>query len=147
MKFTPQQEAEMESLKAEVSELLKKHGKTRSMRNLQFDILNLKEKFETLKNFKVSYGWIGKQKRRVLKPRPKSIVKEVAGRNLLEWLRKRKANPLTALVTTSQVRSKWKHFFAREPSRYALKIFRDTNGLQVVFDKRTKNTNSWVFTS
>ena len=63
MKFTPQQEAEMESLKAEVSELLKKHGKTRSMRNLQFDILNLKEKFESLKNFKVSYGWIGKPQR------------------------------------------------------------------------------------
>ena len=52
MKFTPQQEAEMESLKAEVSELLKKHSKTRSMHNLQFDILNLKEKFESLKNFK-----------------------------------------------------------------------------------------------
>ena len=147
MKFTPQQEAEMESLKAEVSELLKKHGKTRSMRNLQFDILNLKEKFETLKNFKISYGWIGKQKRRVLKPRPKSIVKEVAGRNLLEWLRKRKANPLTALVTTSQVRNKWKHFFTQKPSRYVLKLFRNTNGLQVVFDKRTKSVNSWVFTS
>ena len=66
--------------------------------------------------------------------RPVTVDLLVA-RNVLKWLRKRKPNPLTALVTTSQVRNKWKQFFTRKPSRYVLKLFRNTNGLQVVFDK------------
>ena len=86
-------------------------------------------------------------KRRVLKPTPKSIVKEVAAAKLLEWLKKRKKNPLTSLVTTDQVRAKFKSIFGSKPSRYSLKMFRERNGIQVVFDTRTKNTNSWVFES
>ena len=147
MKLTAEQEHEMQLLKADVTKLLKEHGKTRSTRNLQFDILNLRDKYKSLKHFKASFGWIGKMKRTVLKPTPKSIVKEVAAAKLLEWLKKRKKNPLTSLVTTDQVRAKFKSIFGSKPSRYSLKMFRERNGIQVVFDTRTKNTNSWVFES
>ena len=117
------------------------------MRNLQFDILSLRDQYKSLKHFKASFGWIGKMKRRVLKPAPKSIVKEVAAPKLLAWLQKREKNPLASLVTTDQVRAKFKSIFGSKPSRYALKMFRECNGIQIVFDAQTKNTNSWVFES
>ena len=88
MKFTPEQELEMNLLKKEVKELFKKYGRTRSMRNLQFDIANIRdEKYQTLENFKVSYGWISKMKKKVLKTEPRSIVKETAEKELLAWIK------------------------------------------------------------
>ena len=88
MKFTPEQELEMNLLKKEVKELLKKYGRTRSMRNLQFDIANIRdEKYQTLENFKVSYGWNSKMKKKVLKTEPRSIVKETAEKELLAWIK------------------------------------------------------------
>ena len=58
-----------------------------------------------------------------------------------------KEKPSYPIVTTDQVRSKFKSIFGSKPSRYALKMFREYNGIQIVFDAQTKNTNSWVFES
>ena len=146
MKFTPEQAEDMKQLKKLVTSLLKTYGATRSMRNLQFDITNSKEeKYSPLQQFKVSYGWISKMKNATLKPKPRSIVKQVAEEEMLRWLKKRKENTLCFLVTTRQVRAKWKGIYGKEPSRYALKTFRQKHSIQVIFDKTTRNTNSWVF--
>ena len=116
----------MQLLKAGVTKLLKEHGKTRSTRNLQFDIPNLREQYKSLKHFKASFGWIRKMKRKVLKPTPNSIEKEVDTAKLLEWLKKRNKNPLTSLVTTDQVRANSKSIW-----KQAVKIrSEDVQGMQ-----------------
>ena len=148
MKFTKEQETEMTHLKKKVKELLLKYGATRSMRNLQFDIANIRdENFKTLGNFKISYGWISKMKTKILKPKARSVVKQANEENLLAWIRSRKKNPLSALVTTSQVKKKWTTIYGKAPTRYALNGFKSKYGIQVIFDSRTKNTNSWIFTN
>ena len=97
----------MNNLKEEVKDLIEKHGAL-SISALQFQILNIKEeKYPSLGFFKVSRGWVGKQKTMTLKPRPKSIVTEVNEKQLLKWFKKRKSNILTSLVTTGQMKTKY----------------------------------------
>ena len=146
MKFNALQQLELEALKEDVTAHLLKYGATRTMKNLRFDILNMKEdKYKILQTFKVSLGWISKLKKRTLKPTSRSIVKEVAEKKFLEWFKKRKQNMLSSLVTTQQAQTKWKSLYGKTPSRYALKNFREKYSIKVVFDKTTRNTNSWIF--
>ena len=146
MKQTAEQKADMAKLKQDVAQLLLKHGKTRSTKNLRFDILNLKEqKYPSLNFFKVSRGWVGKQKKLVLKPKAKSIVEDMNEKALVEWFKKRKSNVLSSLVTTSQIKTKFKEIFRKKPTEYALMGFKNKYKIKVVFSQKTKNTNSWVF--
>ena len=68
MKFTTEQEEAIQKLKEEITLLIKKYP-SRSTRNLQFEILNMRDtRYPSLKCFRVSYGWIGKMKKATLKP-------------------------------------------------------------------------------
>ena len=133
-------------LKKEVVTLLKKYGRTRSTKNLRFDILNIKEeRYPSLGNFKVSNGWIGKMKKMTLKPQERSIVKEKKEQRLLAWLKKRKQNILSSLVTAAHVKSKWKDIYGSKATEYGLMIFKHKYSIDVVFSQQTGNTNSWIF--
>ena len=99
MKVTTEQEEAMQKLKEEVTLLIKKYP-SRSTRNLQFEILNMRDtRYPSLKCFRVSYGWIGKMKKATLKPSQRSIVKEVAEKQLLQWFKNRDRSPFSNLVT------------------------------------------------
>ena len=143
MKFTPLQEEEMSCLRKKAKSLIEKYS-SRSMRNLQFELINYKEEnFPSLTQFKVSFAWIGKIKKQCGKARSKNIVKEEAEKNLLQWLRKRKSNFLSSVITTGQVKTKWNSLFGKSPSRYALQCFRKKHGIEVVYSKQTNSTNCW----
>ena len=145
MKFTTEQEEAMQKIKEEVTLLIKKYP-SRSTRNLQFEILNMRDtRYPSLKCFRVSYGWIGKMKKATLKPSQRSIVKEVAEKQLLQWFKNRKRNPFSNLVTTKQVKAKWKLCFSKPPTEYALMSFKKKYNIKVIYDSRTRNTNSWTF--
>jgi len=77
-----------------VKELITKNAAT-SISALQFQILNIKEeKYPFLGFFKVSCGWVGKQKTMTLKPRPKLIVTGVNEKQLLKWFTGKKASQI-----------------------------------------------------
>ena len=59
------------------------------------------------------------------------------------WFKKRKANMLTALVTTSQVKMKWKEVFGKKATEYGLMKFERKHEIHFVYSAQTKNTNSW----
>ena len=55
-------------------------------------------RYPSLKCFRVSYGWIGKMKKANLKPSQRSIVKEVAEKQLLQWFKNCKRNPFSNFI-------------------------------------------------
>ena len=94
MKFTPAQKEDMKQLRDKDKSLIQKYS-SRSMKNLQFDLLHFKEEScPSLVEFKMSYAWIGKIKKECGKVRSKNIVKEETEKKLLQWLQKRKSNIL-----------------------------------------------------
>ena len=76
MKLTGQEKEDVVKLKTEVYTYMKEN-KVRSTRNMQFEILNMKEdRYPSLAFLKVSLGWIGKMKKTALQPVSKSVVKQ-----------------------------------------------------------------------
>ena len=143
MKLTEQQQEDMKNLNEEATIYIKEN-KSRSIRNLQFEILNMRDaRYPSLDFLKVSVGWVGKLKQNTLQT--KSIVKEVQEKELLSWFKKRKTNMLTALVTTPQVKTKWKEIFGKKATEYGLLKFKRKHGIHVVYSAKTKNTNAWEF--
>ena len=85
MKFTPAQKEDMKQLRDKAKSLIQKYS-SRSMKNLQFDLLNFKEENSpSLVEFKVSFAWIGKIKKECGKARSKNIVNEETEKKLLQW--------------------------------------------------------------
>ena len=145
MKLTEKQQEEMKHLKEDATKYIKEN-KSRSIRNLQFEILNMRDaRYPSLDFLKVSVGWVGKLKQNALQAKSKSIVKEVQEKDLLSWFKKRKANMLTALVTTPQVKATWKKIFGKNATEYGLLKLKRKHGIHVVYSAQTKNTNTWEF--
>ena len=84
-------------------------------------------------------------KKKTLQTESRSIVGEMKEKKLIQWFKKRKANVLSSLVTTAQVKNKWKEIYGKPDTEYAMMIFKHKFKIKVMFSQRTKNTNSWVY--
>ena len=84
-------------------------------------------------------------KKKTLQTESRSIVGETKEKKMIEWFKKRKANVLSSLVTTAQVKNKWKEIYGKPATEYAMMIFKHKFKIKVVFSKQSKNTNCSVY--
>ena len=145
VKYSNEQKLAMDSFKKFARKLVTKYPSAK----YTYVRLKLKNELElsypSLVQMKVSDDWIATRRRECGLEKKKTITNESQNEELLRWINAKIGCTFTSL-TTSMVREKYKKVFHthKNPSKGRLRNIRRSNGIDIVFNTRSKKQDLWT---